>query len=337
MMAYLAFLLTAAAIQVHHAVSLSSVANAPAVGKGNKLYAIAMYGGVGEWHRKFMQRESLRSDVNLSIPAVMLKENLLGGPQDVFMHSWSPKFRKTLEALYHPKVAQFDVNTEYAGEISQMVQKLPHGKKLEHVYNHVSMVLSISKVLKAIAEYQEESGHVYDSIYLCRPDVLLRGKVDLNRSVSRMRYLEISHIGEIPGRLAVPQEDFAEDVVFHPAGALGHADFHYLMSGRHAKIFSTIFDSLPDVAWVEAVRNRGGIVAHSGWMEEFLRQHGLRLKTADTAMSFDEEVYQKVAESINVDEWRSYLAPLMPPQCLDQFFSGSRRARRVNQECLVDI
>jgi hypothetical protein len=328
------FQLTVTAIQVQQAISLSSVANSPAVGKGAKRYAIAMYGGVTGRHRKFWQfwqrgapesdvhREESKSDVNLSIPAVMLKENLMGGPQDVYMHSWSPKYRKTLEALYHPKAAQFHNNKDYADEINRMVQQFPRidspSESLQKMYEyrHVSMALSISKVLKTIADYQEASGHVYDSIYLCRPDVLLRGKVDLNRSASRIR---------------VSPEDIAEDVVFHTSGVSGHADFHYLMSGHHATVFSTMFDSLPNVASVEAVRDGGGIVQHSGWVDEFLGQHGLRLRTADTEMGYDEEVYRQVRDT---PEWRSYLAPLMPPQCLDQFFS---RPVTIDKDCLVDI
>eukprot|EP00959_Pyramimonas_sp_CCMP1952_P330612 6923401-Pyramimonas_sp.AAC.1 len=72
-------------------------------------------------------------------------------------------------------------------------------------------------------------------IFLCRPDVLLREKIELNLSASRIRYQDVLLLGHPVERIAAPLEDIAEDAVFHTCGTLGRADFHYLMSVRHAK------------------------------------------------------------------------------------------------------
>jgi hypothetical protein len=264
--------------------------------------------------------------VNLSIPAIMLKENLLGGPADVFIHSWNPNFRNTFERLYHPKVAQFEDNEADMPEIKRMKGSLRHGRSPTHIpfpnLGTVSMTRSIAKVLQLIVDYQEATGHVYDSVYLCRPDVLLLGKVNLNRSA--VRYVFTG--SKLRGR--VPPVNMGDDVVFNAYGHEGHSDFHYLMSGRSANAFSTIYDSLPTIT--------KPIVAHSGWVKEFLQQKGLRLRYADTMADGDEEVYRKLdsVRSRSRPEWKSFLATLMPPQCLDQLFTHTHN---ISDDCLVDM
>jgi len=309
--------------------------------EGARRYAIALYGGVTGMHARFGEhipgvstvtsREAERgnkSTVNLSIPAIMLKENLLGGPADVFIHSWNPNFRNTLERLYHPIAAQFENNEDDMPEIKRMTDSLPHGGRHSpgHIpfpsLGHVSMTRSIAKVLKLVVDYQEATGHVYDSVYLCRPDVMLLGKVNLNRSA--VRYVFTG--GKLRGR--VPPVNMGEDVVFNSYGMGGNSDFHYLMSGRHVKAFSTIYDSLPTVT--------KPILAHSGWVREFLQQNKLRLVSADTVTDGDEEVYRKMDGTMSRlrPEWNSFLAPLMPPQCLDQLFSHKKD---ISDDCLVDM
>jgi hypothetical protein len=321
----LLLLWTATAIQAQRAASISFVSNAATdtgVGDGSSLlrgtqlrcddacqkerdvanlnrYAVAMYGGVTGLKGKFAQDGTEmegKSTVNLSIPAIMLKASLQGAPggafPDVFMHSWNPNYKNTLERLYHPKVARFEDNAEEMPSINRMAAGLPHG----HLHGdypdigHVSMTRSMAKVLSMIADFQEETGHVYDSIYLCRPDVFVRARVDLNLSASRIDPLGI--LPQVPGQrqrhgaVEIPARDISEDTVFHTAGISGRADFHYLFSGRHARKLSGLFDSLPKLA--------KPILAHSGWMTEFLESFNLRLVAADTIADFDEEVYRKL-------------------------------------------
>jgi hypothetical protein len=258
---------------------------------------------------------SLKSTVNLTIPAILLKANLLG-PTDVFIHSWSPGYETTLKHLYNPKIAEYEVNEDDMPEINRMAERLPHGHWKGGDYpqiGHVSMVRSIAKVLKIIDDYQESTGHVYDSVFLCRPDVLLRTQIDLNMfATSRI---------ETPGKTARKATP-GENMVFYTSGISGRADFHYLMSGRSVKAFSTVFDFLPNAT--------KPIMAHSGWMQEFLYQKKMRAAPADTIASTDEEVYRKVP---NTPEWREVLAPLMPTKCMDQLMSHSG----ISDECLVDM
>jgi len=356
---------TVAAIQVQRATSISFVSKVVAetdLGDGSYLlrglrarcddacqkervmaspnrYAIAMYGGVtglrGKFARDGTEREG-KSTVNLSIPALMLKENLQGYPgsgfPDVFMHSWNPNYKNTLDRLYQPKMAIYQENVEEGPVINTMAARLPHG----HLHGdfpdmgHVSMTRSMSKVLAMIADYQEETGHVYDSIYLCRPDVFLRGKVDLNLTAS-LRYDPLGILPRVEGQtrqlhgpMPIPAKDITENTVFHTAGISRRADFHYLFSGRHARKLSTIFDSLPNLT--------KPLLAHSGWMEEFLESAAkLRLLPADTIADFDEEVYRKLEDS---PEWRAYLANFMPPQCIDQIME---KPPDIRDECLVDM
>jgi len=291
-----------------------------------KPYAIAFYGGITGIRGKFAQESSqrqlqdgpqasMKSTVNLSIPAKLLEENLLG-PTDVFIHSWSPSYEGSLKKLYNPTVAHYEVNEDDMPEINAMAERLPHGHWSGGDYpqiNHVSMVRSLSKVLQIIDDYQEATGHVYDSVFLCRPDVLLRTKIDLNMSS--------------PSRLETPGKNqrlaaVSENAVFYTSGISGRADFHYLMSGRSVKAFSTVYDSLPSLT--------KPIMAHSGWMQEFLSQKKLRPSPSDTIASTDEEVYRKVPDT---PEWRAVLAPLMPPQCIDQLVSHNG----ISDDCLVDM
>lgn len=353
----LVLLWTATAIQVQRAASISFVSKAATetgFGAGSSLlrgtqvpeerdvanlnrYAVAMYGGVTGLKGKFSQDGTEiegKSTVNLSIPAIMLKENLQGAPgaafPDVFMHSWNPNYKNTLERLYHPKVAKFEDNADEMPSINRMAAGLPHG----HLHGdypdigHVSMTRSMAKVLSLIADYQEETGHVYDSIYLCRPDVFLRGKVNLNLSASR--YDPLGILPQVPGQrqrhgaVQILARDITENTVFHTAGISRRADFHYLFSGRHARKMSAIFDSLPNLS--------KPILAHSGWMEEFLESNNLRLVPADTIADFDEEVYRKLEDT---PEWRAYLAWAgMPDQCIDQLMQSPPEIRG---ECLVDM
>jgi len=301
-------------------------------------YAVAMYGGVTGLRGKFAEDATERegkSTVNLSIPAVMLKENLVGAPgdpfPDVFMHSWNPNYKNTLERLYHPKIAKYEENVDEMPAINTMAARLPHGSLHGDYPNigHVSMTRSMANVLKMIADFQDESGHVYDSIYLCRPDVFLRGKVDLNVTAS-VRYDPLGILPQPPGArqrhgyMPIREKQISEDTVFHTAGISGRADFHYLFSGRHARKLSEIFDSLPNLS--------KPLLAHSGWMEEFLASSGLHLVPADTIADRDEEVYRKLEDT---PEWRSYLAWAgMPDQCIDQLMQPSRDIRG---ECLVDM
>jgi len=112
------------------------------------------------------------------------------------------------------------------------------------------------------------------------------------------------------------------DAVFHTSGISGRADFHYLMSGGSVKAFSTMYDSLPTLT--------KPILAHSGWVQEFLQQKKLRAVPADTIASTDEEVYRKVEDT---PEWRAVLAPLMSPLCIDRLMQRDPYA----DECLVDL
>lgn len=349
MTASLVCLWAAAAVSaVQQATSISFLSRAPTeavLGDGRSVreaprrYAIALYGGVSGMRARFGEyvpgestkttHEALRnnkSTVNLSIPAIMLKENLLGGPADVFIHSWNPNFRNTLERLYHPKVARYEDNEDDMPEIQRMKHSLPHGRSPTRIpfpnLAAVSMTRSIAKVLKLIVDYQEATGHVYDSVYLCRPDVLLLGKISLNRSA--VRYVFAG--SKLKGR--VPPVNMGEDVVFNSYGMGGHSDFHYLLSGRNAKAFSTIYDSLPSMT--------KPIVAHSGWVKEFLEKNNMRLRYADTMADADEQVYRKLGSvrPRSMPEWRSFLAPLMPPRCLDQLLSYKPN---ISDDCLVDM
>jgi len=359
----LVFFWVVTAVQLPRATSISSVSKAATgtdLGDGSSLlrgtqarcdeacqkersmanlnrHAIAMYGGVTGIRGKFSQDGTERlgkSTVNLSIPAIMLKENLRGAPgypfPDVFMHSWNPNYKNTLERLYHPKIAVYEDNANEMPAINEMTARLPHG----HLHGdypdkgHVSMTRSMAKVLATIADFQEETGHVYDSIYLCRPDVFLRGTIDLN--LSSVRYDPLAILPPVAGQrhqmhgpMPIPARDITEDTVFHTAGISSRADFHYLFSGRHARALSTIFESLPNL--------KKPILAHSGWMTEFLLSANLRLVAADTIADFDEEVYRKLEDT---PEWRSYLAPLMPPQCIDQLM---QKNPDIHDDCLVDM
>ncbi|CAK0788885.1 unnamed protein product [Prorocentrum cordatum] len=307
-------------------VEAASSAASAAVPVQAKPYAIAFYGGITGIRGKFAQESSqrqlqdgpqasMKSTVNLSIPAKLLEENLLG-PTDVFIHSWSPSYGGSLKKLYNPTVAHYEVNEDDMPEINAMAERLPHGHWSGGDYpqiNHVSMVRSLSKVLQIIDDYQEATGHVYDSVFLCRPDVLLKTKIDLNMSS--------------PSRLETPGKNqrlaaVSENAVFYTSGISGRADFHYLMSGRSVKAFSTVYDSLPSLT--------KPIMAHSGWMQEFLSQKKLRPSPSDTIASTDEEVYRKVPDT---PEWRAVLAPLMPPQCIDQLVSHNG----ISDDCLVDM
>merc|ERR1719316_2047587 len=151
------------------------------------------------------------------------------------------------------------------------------------------MGLSMSKVLKLIAEYQSKTNLAYDSVYLCRPDVLLRKPIEFERAAA------------------------ADEDIFNTEGNGGHADFHFLMSGRNANTFSTLYESLPTL--------KTPIAAHSGWIQEFLSQHNLRTVQDGTIAGRDEEVYRKVPETPNVDEWMSSLTGLLPSHCLEDFRS----------------
>mmetsp|Transcript_49909 Transcript_49909/g.129534 ORF Transcript_49909/g.129534 Transcript_49909/m.129534 type:complete len:359 (+) Transcript_49909:53-1129(+) len=351
------FFLTAAAIQVYRATSVlfdlgggsfllrgtqplcDEACEKQREGANLNRYAIAMYGGVTGLRGKFSQdgvEKDGKSTVNLSIPAIMLKENIVGAPgqpfPDVFMHSWSPYYKKTFERLYHPKLAKYEYNVDDMPSINTMAARLPRG----HLHGdypdigHVSMTRSMSKVLSMIADYQEETGHVYDSIYLCRPDVFLRGKVDLNLSAN-VRYDPLAILPQVEGQrtqrhgyMPIPAKEITENTVFHTAGISRRADFHYLFSGRHARTMSTIFDSLPNLS--------KPILAHSGWMEEFLSNAKLRLVPADTVADYDEEVYRKLEDT---PQWRSYLAWAgMPSQCIDQLL---QKPPDIRDECLVDL
>jgi hypothetical protein len=332
--------LSSCVLPLCHGIKLGAP-SAAGEGPEPRRYAIAMYGGITGIRGKFAEDGSKRlsyeaearraeglskSTVNLTVPAILLKQNI-GSPVDVFIHSWSPAYEKSLRRLYDPKVAHFENNEDARPEIYAMAARLPHGWSNGYYpqYGHISMVLSMSKALKLVDDYQEATGHTYDSVFLCRPDVLLRKEIDLDiYATDRIEMPELESKDKTTGiksrvmRRAKP----SADAVFHTSGISGKADFHYLMSGSSVKAFSTMFDSLPNLT--------KPILAHSGWVQEFLQQNKLRAVPSDTIASTDEEVYRKVEDT---PEWRAVLAPLMPPLCIDKLMLRDPYV----DECLVDM
>lgn len=249
-------------------------------------YAIAFYGGITGLNGKFAPIKLKRladagtTDVNISLIAAMLRKNLIGDADDVFIHSWSPLYRTTFDHVYHPKAAVFENNTAYKDELNQMAERAHGGTG----FNQVSMLLSISKVLKLIAEYQAKTMHTYDAVYLTRPDVLLRKQIRLERAAAD------------------------EGTVFF------NSDFHYLMSGRNVNVFSTVYESVP-------LLKRGG--AHSRWIYEFCNLHNLRAAHDGTKAGRDEEVIRKIFSPFG-KLWRDSLAGLLPSDCLDALTIAAR-------------
>lgn len=262
--------------------------------EGSNRYAIAFYGGVTPLNGTFQSGAKMEAkmDVNISLVASMLSQNLVG-PADVFMHSWSPPLKEVFTQLYQPKVAVFEDNEDYRAELERL-----------GVYNwtQASMALTMSKVLKLVADYQDKTGHTYDSVYLCRPDVLLRKRINLNRSSTD------------------------EHIVYNTRGNGGLADFHFLMDGRVVSSFAKLYDSIPTL--------KSQVRAHRGWIQEALALQGLKTLQDDVSAGSDEEVYRKIQTRSPALKplWQESLKSSLPSECLEDLMSG-----HVRDSCLVPV
>ena len=79
-------------------------------------------------------------------------------------------------------------NTDYSDELNQATKNCMPGSAT----SQISMSISMGKVLTIVAEYGSSRNQACDSVYLGRPDVLLRKHINLERGAVAEEHMFIT-------------------------------------------------------------------------------------------------------------------------------------------------
>ena len=179
----------------------------PSLRKGVRKHALVLYGGVtgltGPFDPAWAARQRVATtDVNVSLVAALFRFNLIvGGASDAstdisfdtFIHTWSHELADTLAELYDPVSILAEDNRMYTDELqrvhSSLKNELQYSIEKPSTVAQVSMALTMSKALGMLIHHQRSRGLLYDSVFLTRPDILLKKKVRLDRgtAIARIR------------------------------------------------------------------------------------------------------------------------------------------------------
>jgi hypothetical protein len=134
-------------------------------------------------------------------------EHLLSNPEykiDIFIHTWDklnylgggvlPAWGAAREIvdLYKPKEILFDRDIQFR-VTEKMKNQNPNMRNINGV---LGMFYKIKAVNDLKSAYEKSMGFRYDCVIRSRPDIKLRGKVDLNQN---MDYLYVPQFGDFSG------------------------------------------------------------------------------------------------------------------------------------------
>jgi hypothetical protein len=182
-----------------------------------------------------------------SIKKFIIEPNLGTYDFDVFCHCWNTDLEESLTELYKPRKKLFESNTIYEAELKKRCTDPGE-------FSSISKALSVKKCVELIEDE-------YDLVIIYRYDVLLWKEMLLDT------YTKL------------------DGNVYVDAGTSDHnGEFHFVMSGKIAKLFKGLYDS-------------GVVCRCHRWIKDYV-VHSLKLTITNDAIlpGVHHEVMRKVHE-----------------------------------------
>ena len=186
--------------------------------------ALCLYGLIG-YTKKYAEGKL----INYKLPYEIYKKNVFDESVsvDVFMHSWSVKYKEELVELYQPKAYQFQE------PIEEFNKKF--GKKN---FNDASHLYTKKRAIEIKKEYEIKNNITYDWVILSRFDICLNKKIYYDRMDNKYFY----NVGPKIHHNKNCRCLFCDET--NPSHCI-HDQVYFSSSDKMDK-FSTIFDKIND-------------------------------------------------------------------------------------------
>ena len=174
----------------------------------------------------------------------------------------------------------------------------------------------------------QKSGFNYDILFAGRPDMLLGAPITFRKDDGS------------PTKLYDVMTN--NEVLYTSWGGVNsrgqsyrrYSDHHYIFNTNTARVFADNMFPFPTRGWPELAKLRNNIDSHTGWIQEFLRNNGIKSSQDELVWATkDEIVMRRVGEGRH---WKQRWVPRMevlnlPDHCFPQAkHDGERCIKRCN-------